>query len=133
MSLKPARVLVVDDDELLRLFYTRALSSFGYQAVCAGDGEQAITLLQTSDRPFSLIIMDLLMPVKTGWEAIAFIRKQPEWSQIPIVAVTGVAISDEELERITALCDGVIRKRDFAMDKLRAILDTLIPTPDSSS
>jgi len=126
MASGTARILVVDDDQLLREFYARVFTNMGYEAVCAGDGEEAIMLLREAREPFSLIIMDLLMPVKTGWETMEFIRKRPEWKNLPIVAITGLAVSNQEMVRMREYCDDIILKGEFEMTRLSQTVERLI-------
>ncbi|OPZ31536.1 MAG: Polar-differentiation response regulator DivK [Lentisphaerae bacterium ADurb.BinA184] len=135
MASDVAKVLVVDDDQLLREFYARVFANMGYEAVCAGDGDEAIMLLRESREPFALIIMDLLMPVKTGWETMAFIRGRQEWRNVPIVAITGLAVSSEEMARMRQYCDDIILKGEFGMSRLSETVERLIgrpgPEPDA--
>jgi CheY-like chemotaxis protein len=115
MSDETKRVLVVDDDELLREFYSRVLAGQGYEAVCAANGDEAIRLLEGAKEDFALVIMDLLMPVRTGWELIEYIKAAPAWQKVPILAITGLAASFEEFERVKAVCDEVLLKGDFEL------------------
>jgi CheY-like chemotaxis protein len=121
-----SKVLVVDDDKLLRDFYARVFENMGFQAVCAEDGEQAILFMEKARQPFSLVLMDLLMPVKTGWEAMEFIRGRAEWQNLPIVAITGLCISDEDLSRLNELCDAILLKNQFSMTSLQRCVEQLV-------
>ncbi|MCF7855811.1 MAG: response regulator [Candidatus Pacebacteria bacterium] len=120
------RILVVDDDRLLREFYARAFESMGYEAVCACDGAEAIRFLETAEQGFALVIMDLLMPIKTGWEAMEYIRENPKWGNLPVVAITGVALSDTERKRLANLCDDIILKGQFTMSRLHNLTERFI-------
>lgn len=115
MSAKATKILIVDDDRLLREFYSRVFENLGHEVVCAGDGQQAIDFLENSEGTFALVLMDLLMPVKTGWEVIDHIRANPEWHDLPVVAVTGASMSKDERARIQRQCDEVISKAEFEM------------------
>ncbi len=126
MKHQPARILVVDDDRLLREFYSRVFENLGYEVVCAGDGEQAIGFLENSERSFSLVLMDLLMPVKTGWEAIEHIRDNPRWHDLPVVAITGLSMSRPERDRIAAQCSEVISKDDFEMKTFERLVEQYV-------
>jgi len=126
MNEQAHKVLVVDDDRLLRDFYARVFENMGFQAVCAEDGEQAIIFLQRARQPFDLVLMDLLMPVKTGWEAMQFIRDCGEWRTLPIIAITGLTISDDELARLHGLCDAILLKNQFSMASLHDCVERLV-------
>jgi CheY-like chemotaxis protein len=108
-------VLVVDDDDLLRDFYSRVLKTHGYEVICATNGDEAINILE-EEKHVALVIADLLMPVRTGWELIEFMKGQDEFKDIPIIAITGLAASIDEFEKIEQCCDAVLHKGDFDLE-----------------
>jgi len=61
------RVLVVDDDEAIRSFATRVLTHGGYDVATAGDGSEALRLVDTQP-PFDLFVLDVMMPGMRGDE-----------------------------------------------------------------
>ena len=69
------RILVVDDDELVRLVTKAVLAYRGYQIVEAEDGEQAIQAYTSATIPFDLVLMDLHMPRLNGHDALVKIRR----------------------------------------------------------
>lgn len=80
-----ARLLVIDDDELLRETVSLMLRSGGHEVVPAVDGADGIRLLQ--EQRFDLVLCDLIMPKQAGLEAIKEMRRlSPD---IPIVSMTG--------------------------------------------
>ena len=108
------KVLVVDDDELLRDFYAKVLASEGFDAVLAADGDEAIEILEKTPS-FSLAIIDLLMPVRTGWEVIEFIKSDDKLKDIPVIALTGLASSFNDFSRVEAICDAILHKGKFEL------------------
>ena len=92
----PKRVLVVDDDESTRRFLTVALEENGYEAVTAEDGDDGLKKVQES--PPDLILLDVMMPKKTGFTLFKQLRKTEEYSAIPVIMLTGVAGALEEDE-----------------------------------
>jgi two-component system, cell cycle sensor histidine kinase and response regulator CckA len=62
----PQTILVVDDEAIARRFIERALSHEGFEVMLANDGEQALTLLRTTNRKVDLVITDLVMPGMGG-------------------------------------------------------------------
>ena len=115
-------ILVVDDDELLREFYTRVLKSQGYRALLAINGEEAVNLLKENGDNISLAIIDLLMPEMTGWELIEWMKKTDKVSTIPIVTITGLATSFDDFEKVKEVSDAVLHKGDF---ELKVFNDTI--------
>ena len=61
-------ILVVEDETAVREMIQRVLHSQGYRVVCAGSAEEALDLFRRSDRPFDLLLTDVVMPDQSGWE-----------------------------------------------------------------
>ena len=94
-SMKPGRVLVVDDVAVVRKSIRTTLANAGYEVVEAENGEQAIRILQglADPIPVDAILSDLRMPQLNGAELITYFRRQ--YQAIPVVALT--AYPDVEL------------------------------------
>lgn len=88
-------VLVVDDDEAVRVMLARLLESRGYPTSRARDAAEARRLLADGD--FALAIMDIVMPGESGLELAGFARQS--WPAMPIILISGYS-SDDSL----ALC-----------------------------
>ncbi len=114
------RVLIVEDEpdnrEIMR---TIAEDMLGLEAMLAADGETALHLA-TSMQPV-VILMDLMMPVLDGFEAIRRLKNDPVTSHIPIVAVTALS---RPTDRQRALDDGAddYLSKPFDLDVLISTL-----------
>jgi CheY-like chemotaxis protein len=86
-------VLLVEDNEDNRTIYSTVLRHLGYQVIEAQDGVQAVDLAR-SELP-DLILMDISIPRIDGWEATRILRQDPSTQDIPIVALTAHALSDD--------------------------------------
>lgn len=87
-----ARILVIEDDELLRKVLVKTLTQAGHSVVQAADGAQGLDMFQAN--PIDLVITDLIMPVREGVETImALKRKIPE---LPVIAMSG-GVSNAQL------------------------------------
>ena len=80
-------VLVVDDDEDLRETVCDVLRDAGRVVVSAANGNEALALLGTMPPP-CLALIDLMMPVMSGWHLVDNIRRRPELEKIPIVIMS---------------------------------------------
>lgn len=80
-----ARILVIDDEELVRLTLQDVLASNGHNVSVANNGEQGVAM--QADKPFDLIITDILMPAKEGMETIIELRQS--WPNLKIIAISG--------------------------------------------
>ena len=85
----PKRVLVVDDDENTRRFLTVALEENGYEAVTAEDGDDGYKKIEECIP--DLILLDVMMPKKTGFSLFKQLRRKEEYKDIPVIMLTGVA------------------------------------------
>ncbi len=80
------KVLIVDDEEVIRKFLRIHLSKLGYEVKEASDGEQAIE--QIGKDNFDLLICDILMPKKDGWTVIKEFKSDPKTKDIPVIILT---------------------------------------------
>lgn len=85
-------VMIVDDDKLLRLSFQDVLESEGFTTIVAADGESAIKLYRKS-RP-DLVLLDLIMPGKDGFETCRELRRLKGGEYTPIMVVTGLGDTD---------------------------------------
>lgn len=69
-------ILVIDDEEFLRMTVTRILEQRGYRVLAAGSGDEAVRIVETLDGPLDLVVSDILMPGMSGWEAVERIRER---------------------------------------------------------
>ena len=98
---RPLCVLLVDDEELVRLGTAEILHDLGHQVVEAGSGSQALELLRTGTEP-DLVITDYLMPGMTGTELAAEIRR--ERPRLPMLLATGYAnLAGDEMASLPLL------------------------------
>jgi CheY-like chemotaxis protein len=89
----PARkVLIVDDDECVRLFVAGIMEAEGWQTLEALNGQQALDRAE-AELP-DLIVLDVNMPVMDGFTAFKLLRESPFTGKIPIIMLTG--INEEE-------------------------------------
>ena len=80
------RVLIVDDEEVIRKFLKIHLAKLGYEVTEAADGDQAIEQLGKDD--FDLLICDIMMPKKDGWEVIKEAKSNPKTKNLPVIVLT---------------------------------------------
>lgn len=80
------KILIVDDEEVIRKFLKIHLAKLGYEVEEAVDGEQAIE--QLGKDVFDLLICDILMPKKDGWEVIKEAKSNPKTKNMPVIVLT---------------------------------------------
>jgi DNA-binding response OmpR family regulator len=90
------KVLIVDDDKNTVKFLSVALEENGYEAASAYDGKEGLDKV-ASEKP-DLIILDVMMPKRTGFVVFKQLRKKEEFKGIPVIMLTGVADCLSELD-----------------------------------
>jgi len=98
-----ALILLVEDDLLNREMIGRYLLIQGFEVITAVDGAQAVSLAQ-SQLP-DLILMDMGLPILSGWQATTQIKTAPDTRTIPIVALTAYAMAEDRDRAYTVGCD----------------------------
>jgi CheY-like chemotaxis protein len=88
MDRRPS-VLVVDDDLAIREVVSEVLRDEGYEVTVAADGVQAMTALRRAPQP-DLMLLDLMMPVMSGWEVLEQIHDDSELARVPVVVVSAM-------------------------------------------
>ena len=81
-----ARILLVDDDDRIRMFLNRILTEVGHSVIEASNGDLALAVLRKRSE-VGLVITDLFMPEKDGFETIAELGRN--YSHLPIIAISG--------------------------------------------
>jgi signal transduction histidine kinase/CheY-like chemotaxis protein len=119
-----ARVLLVEDNPVNQLVAKGMLGKLGCDVIVAAHGAEALDQLEGRD--FDLVLMDCNMPVMDGYEASRQIRRSGRWPQLPIVALTANAMS-EERERCRAAGMSDYLAKPFRREELAALLDVWIP------
>ena len=80
------KILVVDDEEVVRRFLRIYLTNWGYEVKEAVDGEQALEELENDN--FDLVICDIIMPNKDGWQVLKEVKSNPKTKDIPVIVLT---------------------------------------------
>jgi two-component system alkaline phosphatase synthesis response regulator PhoP len=90
------RVLLVDDDRNAVKFLSALLSDNGYDPVCAYDGSEGLAQVEQSTP--DLIVLDVMMPKKTGFVLFTQLKEDERYREIPILMLSGVSGVLQELE-----------------------------------
>jgi signal transduction histidine kinase/DNA-binding response OmpR family regulator len=118
------RVLLVDDDDLLRTGVLQALQQDGWTVDEARNGR--IALERLAEAPADVIVLDLVMPEMDGFEFLEALRRTPAWRGIPVILVTAKDLTDEELGRLNGQVQRVLHKDASSRDDmLREVSATL--------
>lgn len=98
-----AKILYVEDNEDNVYMLRRRLAKHGYDMIVAEDGAKGVEAAR-HEKP-DLILMDLSLPVLSGWDAARQIKASPETASIPIIALSAHALQGEREKALAAGCD----------------------------
>ena len=117
------RILLVEDNELNRDMLSRRLTKRGYDVSIALDGVEGVEKARTS-RP-DLVLMDMSLPLKDGWEATADLKNDPATSHIPIIGLSAHAMDGDRDKAMRAGCNDYDTK-PVELDRLLGKIEALI-------
>jgi DNA-binding response OmpR family regulator len=122
-------ILVVEDEDDLAALVQLNLELSGYDVSVVSDGQQAMDVLP--DVGPDLVLLDVMMPVKDGWQVLRELKSDPEHQDIPVVMLTALA---EERDLIRGHLQGAVRyvTKPFEMRELLETIDEALAEPDDA-
>lgn len=102
---RQSKLLIIEDDEDIRETLEVILSHEGFQVRSAPDGETGMQLLWNNEFSPDLILLDLMMPVMTGWKFLERRKVNPKIAGIPVIAMSAMVEGTDSLD-----CDRFLRK-----------------------
>jgi len=118
-----ASVLVVEDNPANMKLITLLLTKADHTVLSAVDAETGL-ILARAERP-DLILMDIQLPVMDGLAATALLKKDPTTAAIPVIALTAMAMKEDQVKSEIAGCDAYIAK-PLRHQEMYAAVDTLL-------
>ena len=97
------RVLLVEDNELNRDMLSRRLARRGFEVLLAVDGEEGIRM--TREQSPDIVLLDMSLPVIDGLEAARQLKADPRTQDIPLLALTAHALTEDRERALAAGCD----------------------------
>lgn len=112
------KILLAEDDAFFQNFYSRKIAERGHEVRVAHDGDEAIQLL-LQERP-DILLLDLIMPKKDGFEVLTEVAKYPQLKGLPILVFSTLG-QESDIEKALKLgARGYLNKTFFDFDKLLA-------------
>lgn len=122
-------ILVVDDDENSRTLLQSLLSLSGWEVKAAADGSEALNLVQ-QEAPL-LILLDLMMPRKSGFHVLTELRGSTTTRTIPVIVVSSLATPSSDISLLPGVV-GVLQKGTFTLRDLQATIAPILKPPVKS-
>jgi CheY-like chemotaxis protein/CHASE3 domain sensor protein len=124
------RILIVEDDARNIFALSHVLEPKGAKVEIARNGKEAIDILgRSAGNPagaIDLVLMDIMMPEMDGITAMQRIRKQPQWKQLPIIALTAKAMKDDQERCLAAGANDYIAK-PLDVERLLSLVRVWLP------
>jgi CheY-like chemotaxis protein len=110
------RILIADDNSNIQRMATLALKDAGIEVIAVGNGEAAVRKM--SEVLPDLVLADIFMPVRNGYEVCEFVKRDPRYANIPVLLLAGAfdPFDEQEAQRVHA--DGVLKKPFVPPDPL---------------
>lgn len=127
--LSGVHVLVVDDSAMNRDLVERSLALEGATTTMAGDGQQAVQILQNRPEAFDAVLMDVRMPVMDGLTATRLIRTELGLTALPIITFTAGVFAEQRTAARAAGANAVLAKPLVLEQMIRCLLQWVSPRP----
>lgn len=119
----PLLILIAEDDPGIRLSVSDYLELSGYSVITAENGEVALSMLEKYHP--HLLISDIKMPKKDGYELVKNIRQIPQYRLLPVILLTECKSTTERIQGYKRGCD-IYLSKPFIMEELGAIIRNLL-------
>src|SRR5271155_1429314 len=118
------RILVADDNTNIQKMVVLAFQERGIEVIAVGNGEAAVRRIPDANP--DLVLADVFMPVRNGYEVCEFVKKDPRFSHIPVILLVGAfdPLDEKEARRVGA--DGVLKKPFVPPDPLIAMVTSVL-------
>jgi CheY-like chemotaxis protein len=119
-----AKILVADDNSNIQKMVGLALKDQGIEVVAVGNGEAAVRKI--SDLRPDLVLADVFMPVRSGYEVCSYVKQDPTLAHIPVILLVGAfdPLDEQEAQRVGA--DGVLKKPFVPPDPLISMVKSAL-------
>ena len=118
------RLLIIEDDAVLQKALSSYLTTENFEVLCAGDGEAGIAMAK-SEKP-DLILLDIVLPKKDGYQVLQEVKANEETKHVPIVLLTNLgSISDVE-KALEMGATTYLVKADYKLEEVTAKIKEIL-------
>jgi len=126
-----SKALVVDDSKTIRIILGRILKELGYEVCEAGNGKEALKVMETEKAAVNLVLADWNMPEMNGLELLKQLRQDPALASLKVIMVTTETELDHMVSALEAGANEYVMK-PFTKDILREKLELVGILPVAS-
>jgi len=117
------RILIIDDEEIVRAVVSRVAEDCDAEVVLASNGAAGAKRMEEPG-VFDLIVVDLIMPDATGWDVIDSVEHSIVHKDTPVIILTGTKISESEKRKLLRRVNAVTSKDEFTVDRFRFLIES---------
>ena len=110
------KILIIEDDQFLREFLFKKLSEENFEVLAAKEGKEGVELAQ-KEKP-DLILLDLILPEKNGYEVLEDLKKNPLTSEIPVLVLSNLGQKEEIEEAFRKGAKDYLIKAYFSLEEI---------------
>jgi len=118
------RILVIEDEPSILKAMKEVFESNGYRVASAGDGEHGLALA-AENKP-DLILLDLILPGKNGFEVLKELKSSPELSKIPVVISSNLGDEEEVQQGLKLGASDFLIKADYDLNEVVKVIEKYI-------
>jgi two-component system, chemotaxis family, chemotaxis protein CheY len=126
-----SKALVVDDSKTIRIILRRILKELGYEVCEAGNGKEALKVMESEKAAVNLVLADWNMPEMNGLDLLKRLRQDPELSSLKVIMVTTETELDHMVSALEAGANEYVMK-PFTKDILKEKLELVGILPPAS-
>lgn len=115
------KVLLAEDDKFLLKMSQAKLIKSGYDVLTATNGDQVLQTLET-EKP-DVLLLDLIMPIKNGFDTLQEIRKQKKWSHLPIIILSNLGQESDIQKGMDLGATDYLIKSNVSIDQVVKIVE----------
>lgn len=126
MSMNSLKILIIDDDEFIRKIYSSDWTERGWQVLTAQDGEEGLAKI-ISDKP-DIVVLDVIMPKKNGFEVLTELKNQGLISTIPVIVFSHLVQPEDQAKARALGAVDYLNKDTTNFDSMYQIITSHIPS-----
>ena len=118
--MKKAKILIIEDDRFLIKLYSSKLQREGFEVMEAISGEEGLNKV-LREKP-DLVLLDLVLPQKSGFEILSEMKMNPETKDIPVIILTNLGQEPDVEKGLSLGASAYLVKTDFSVNQLPEII-----------
>jgi CheY-like chemotaxis protein len=119
-------ILIIDDNDLVCRLIEKLAKQKNIVILVARNGEDAKNMLMGGGLTLDIIFLDLNLPYINGWDLLTVIKNDPVTKDTPVVILTGLTLSPEEIEKLQGKVSAIIDKKTFNKEAFAKLLKKLL-------